>query len=202
MPDQLDKFVSSKTKSNPLIYAYSDPHYPGLLKVGFTARSVAKRMAEHYPTKSPDGKPPYKVVFTESAMYEDGGTFTDHAVHKALRKRGIAKAGGEWFECGVEDVKAAWLAVITHTDNEENRDQNFTMRPEQRAAVEKTRRYFESCLNEQNQTPKFLWNAKMRFWQDLRRLPVGKSYGLEAGINSDFQTSRAIGLAGRFVAPY
>ncbi len=148
MPDQLDKFVSPKTKSNPLIYAYSDPHYPGMLKVGFTSRSVAERMAEHYPTKSPDGKRPYKVVFTESAMYDDGGTFDDHAVHKVLRKKGISNPDGEWFRCGVEDVRGAWLAVITRSENEENRDQNFAMRPEQKAAVEKTKSYFIAAEQE------------------------------------------------------
>ena len=179
MPDQLDRFVISKSKSIPLIYAYSDPHYPGMLKVGFTARSVAERMAEHYPTKSPDGKSPYKIVFTESAMYEDGGTFTDHAVHKVLRKKGISNSDGEWFKCGVEDVRTAWLAVITRTENEENRDQNFAMRPEQKAAVEKTLRYFESCLNGQNQTPKFLWNAKMRFGKTFAAYQLAKAMGMK-----------------------
>ena len=179
MPDQLDKFVSSKTKSCPLIYAYSDLHYPNMLKVGFTARSVPERMAEHYPTKLPDGKPPYKVVFTESAMYEDGGTFTDHAVHKALRKRGFYNPDGEWFQCRVEDVKAAWLAVITRTENEENRDQNFAMRPEQKAAVDKTRAYFASSLNEQKQTPKFLWNAKMRFGKTFAAYQLAKAMGMK-----------------------
>lgn len=58
MPDQLDKYARDRTESHPTIYAYSDPHYPGMLKVGFTARSVSERMAEHYPTQSPDGKQP------------------------------------------------------------------------------------------------------------------------------------------------
>ena len=179
MPDQLDKFVTSKSKSNPQIYAYSDPRYPGMLKVGFTARSVPERMSEHYPTKSPDGKQPYEVVFTESAMYEDGGAFTDHAVHRALRKKGICNLDGEWFKCSVEDVKAAWLAVITHTENEENRDQNFAMRPEQKAAVDKTRLYFESCLHERSQTPKFLWNAKMRFGKTFAAYQLARAMGMK-----------------------
>lgn len=179
MPDQLDKFVISKSKSNPQIYAYSDPRYPGMLKVGFTARSVPERMSEHYPTKSPDGKQPYEVVFTESAMYEDGGAFTDHVVHKALRKRGISNPDGEWFKCSVEDVKAAWLAVISRTENEENRDQNFAMRPEQKAAVEKTRTYFESCLHEASQTPKFLWNAKMRFGKTFAAYQLARAMGMK-----------------------
>lgn len=179
MPDQLDKFVSTKTKSNPQIYAYFDPLYPGMLKVGFTARSVAERMAEHYPTKSPDGKPPYKIVFTESAMYEDGGTFTDHAVHNALRKKGISNPNGEWFKCSVEEVRAAWIAVRTRTDNEENRDQNFAMRPEQAEAVVKTKKYFVSCLEEPNQIPKFLWNAKMRFGKTFTTYQLAREMDLK-----------------------
>ncbi len=179
MPDQLDKFVSPKTKSNPLIYAYSDPHYPGMLKVGFTSRSVAERMAEHYPTKSPDGKRPYKVVFTESAMYDDGGTFDDHAVHKVLRKKGISNPDGEWFRCGVEDVRGAWLAVITRSENEENRDQNFAMRPEQKAAVEKTKSYFIAAEQEGIKTPKFLWNAKMRFGKTFAAYHLAKAMDMK-----------------------
>lgn len=179
MPDQLDKFVSSKTKSNPLIYAYSDQHYPGMLKVGFTSRSVDERMAEHYPTKSPDGKRPYEVVFTESAMYDDGGTFDDHAVHKALRKKGISNPDGEWFKCGVEDVRAAWLAVITRSENEENRDQNFAMRPEQKAAVEKTKAFFISAEEEGIKTPKFLWNAKMRFGKTFAAYQLARAMNMK-----------------------
>ena len=133
MPDKLDQFTSAKTKSQPRIYAYSDdnPRYSGLLKVGFTSRNVEERVAEQYPTKRPDGKPPYQILFNESAMYEDGGTFTDHAVHRMLRHKGIVNPDGEWFRCTVEDVRAAWLAVRMRSENEENRDQNFAMRPEQ-----------------------------------------------------------------------
>lgn len=180
MPDQLDKFITGKTKSQPRIYAYEDdnPRYAGLLKVGFTSRKVEERVAEQYPTKRPDGKPPYKIVFQESAMYEDGGTFTDHAVHRKLRYNGIQNPDGEWFRCGVEDVRAAWLAVRNRIENEENRDQNFAMRPEQAAAVSKTKAYFKSCLHEPNQIPKFLWNAKMRFGKTFATYQLAKQMNL------------------------
>lgn len=148
MPDQLDNFTSPKTKSQPRIYAYSDPRYVGMLKVGFTSRTVEERMAEHYPTKLPGSTPPYTVVFNESAMYKDGGSFTDRAVHTVLRKKRFSNPDGEWFICTVEDVRAAWLAVRDRTENEENRDQNFTMRPEQEEAVEKTKNYFLSAHRE------------------------------------------------------
>ena len=42
--------------------------FKGLLKVGFTAVDVAQRVAQQYPTKRPDGKIPYQIVFAESAM--------------------------------------------------------------------------------------------------------------------------------------
>lgn len=65
MADQLDSFVSERSEAHPMIYAYSDsnPMYQGLLKVGFTAHGVEKRVAQQYPTKCPDGKVPYKIVF-------------------------------------------------------------------------------------------------------------------------------------------
>lgn len=181
MPDQLDNFTSAKPKSQPRIYAYSDdnPRYSGLLKVGFTARSVQERVAEQYPTKRPDGKPPCHIVFNESAMYKDGGTFTDHAVHRMLRRKGIPNPNGEWFRCTVEDVRAAWLAVRDHIENEENRDQDFAMRPEQAAAVAKTQAYFASCQREHGQTPKFLWNAKMRFGKTFATYQLARAMGLK-----------------------
>lgn len=163
MPDQLDAFIAPKSIATPTIYAYSDPRYPGLLKIGYTTRPVKDRMAEHYPTKSPDGKLPYRLVFQASAMYSDGGFFMDHAIHKALRRRKILNPGGEWFKCSVKDVKAAWIAVKNREENEEDRDLDFGMRPEQKAAVERTKAYFEACATEGRNEPKFLWNAKMRF---------------------------------------
>ncbi|MBQ4133695.1 MAG: GIY-YIG nuclease family protein, partial [Desulfovibrionaceae bacterium] len=180
MPDQLDSFTSPKTKSRPRIYAYSDdnPRYAGLLKVGFTSRAVEERMAEHYPTKLPGSTPPYTIVFNESAMYDDGGAFTDHAVHKMLRRKGFDNEG-EWFRCAVEDVRAAWLAVRNRIENEENRDQNFAMRPEQAAAVEKTMSYFQSAQSEGLSTPKFLWNAKMRFGKTFATYQLAKAMGLK-----------------------
>lgn len=179
MPDQLDKFTTGKTKSQPLIYAYTDPNFPGMLKIGFTARTVPERMAEHYPTKAPYGRQPYQIVFQESAMYADGGTFDDHVIHRKLRRNGFEDTESEWFRCSVDDVRSAWLAVRNRIENEENRDQNFAMRPEQAAAVAKTKKYFESCLDEPNQTPKFLWNAKMRFGKTFATYQLARQMGLK-----------------------
>jgi hypothetical protein len=129
-------------------------------------------VAQQYPAARP-GKPPYKIVLEESAMKNDGSSFTDHDVHRLLRKRGFANPQRtEWFKCAVGDVEAAIIAIRNNTDFEVSRTRDFKMHPEQQIAVEKTAAYFRSFWNEnkktdkmqgKQRTPHFLWNAKMRF---------------------------------------
>ena len=161
----------------PMIYAYEDtnPQYKGMLKIGFTTRDVETRVAEQYPTKRPDGNKPYKIVYRESAMYPDGTAFSDHDVHRVLKQKHFINTGGEWFKCSVDDVRAAVLAVKTHTVNAENRINNFKMRPEQQAAVEKTAAYFLSTEEDNvKRYPKFLWNCKMRFGKTFAAYQLAK----------------------------
>ncbi len=180
MPDM--EFFPQRPASHPMIYAYEDtnPQYRGLLKVGYTAVDVDRRVAQQYPTKRPDGSVPYKIVLRESAMYPDGGYFTDKDVHKALKARHIDAVGGEWFRCGVKDVLAAVVAVRNRTGNPENRTRTFTLRPEQAEAVERTAAYYKSAYGEgSNRTPKFLWNAKMRFGKTFAAYELAKRMGFK-----------------------
>lgn len=165
--------IHQKTQSRPMIYAYSDVRYPNCLKVGYTAVDVDKRVAQQYPVKLPNGKLPYKIEYRASAMYSDGGTFTDHDVHKVLKNKHFKCVGGEWYECTVNDVKAAVEAVKNHIDNVENRTESFKMRPEQEQAVNKTIAYYASAEKE-GRTPKFLWNAKMRFGKTFAAYQLAK----------------------------
>ena len=152
----------------PTIYAYRligvDSH-KGYLKVGYTDRTAKERIDEQLHTS----KVQYEIVLVESAMSNDGSCFTDKDVHRLLERKGCSRLNpldktDEWFRCSVADVMAAILSLRTGVANEENRTQNFTMRPEQFRAVEQTKTYFEQALKEEpNRIPKFLWNAKMRF---------------------------------------
>ena len=58
-------FFPQRPDAHPMIYAYEDtnPQYQGLLKVGYTAIDVDKRVAQQYPTKRPDGSVPYRIVY-------------------------------------------------------------------------------------------------------------------------------------------
>ena len=169
-------FFPLRPNSRPTIYAYEDtnPQYVGLLKVGYTTKSALERVAEQYPTLKP-GKPPFILHVEESAMRNDGTVFSDRDVHRYLRMIGIKNPDGEWFRCTVSQVKAAILAVKEGTLNEENRTLDFKMRPEQKAAVDKTIAYFKSARKESSKkAPHFLWNAKMRFGKTFAAYQLAK----------------------------
>jgi len=170
------EFFPPRPASKPTIYAYEDtnPQYLGLLKIGYTTLDAQRRVAQQYPTLKP-GKPPYRIVLEESAMRNDGTTFTDHDIHRHLRIVGISNPEGEWFNCSVRDVKAAIIALKTGEVNEESRSLDFKMRPEQKAAVEKTAEYFQSFQKENHgKPPHFLWNAKMRFGKTFTAYQLAK----------------------------
>lgn len=170
------EFFPPRPAARPTIYAYEDtnPQYRGLLKVGYTTVDVRTRVAQQYPTLKP-GEPPYRIVLEETAMRNDGSSFTDHDVHRYLRQKGIRNPDGEWFRCAVDDLRSAIIAIKTGELNEENRSLDFKMRPEQEEAVTKAITYFKSWTKENpDKTPHFLWNAKMRFGKTFAAYQLAK----------------------------
>ena len=156
--------LQKQVKERPIIYAYSDTRFPGMLKVGFTARSIEVRMKEHYPTLVPGQS--WKVKLIRPAMRKDGSVFSDKAVHRVLRSAHIQNPEGEWFRCSTREVERAIEAVKNNETTMLQRTQDFKMRPEQKEAVTKTADYFESFAADKSNeglTAHFLWNAKMRF---------------------------------------
>jgi hypothetical protein len=172
-----NNFFPLRPEANPTIYAYELPDvatHKDLLKVGYTIRDSKERIAEQLKTARLN----YKIVFSESAMKNDGSAFTDHDVHRYLRKKGIKNIDGEWFACNVDVLRAALIAIKTGIINEDNRTLDFGMRPEQTEAVDKTITYFKSYRKENpNQTPHFLWNAKMRFGKTFASYQLAKKMG-------------------------
>ena len=176
-------FFPQRPTVTPTIYAYKllgvDSH-KGYLKVGYTDRTAKERIDEQLHTS----KIRYEIVLTESAMTNDGSCFTDKNVHKLLERKGFHRLNpldktDEWFDCSMEDVKAAILSLRTGSENVENRTQSFGMRPEQFRAVEQTKSYFEQAVKEEpNRIPKFLWNAKMRFGKTFASYQLAKKMNL------------------------
>lgn len=172
-------FLPQRPNAYPMIYAYEDtnPQYQGMLKVGYTTHEVQRRVAQQYPTLRPGDKP-YRILLQENAMREDGSYFTDHEVHRYLRRKGVENPKGEWFRCSINEIKAAVLAVKQRIENEEARTETFTLRPEQQAAIEKTSKYFCNAHCEQPDKPShFLWNCKMRFGKTFTAYQLARRMG-------------------------
>lgn len=173
------EFFPQRPAAVPTIYAYSltgVESHKGYLKVGYTDRDVESRINEQMHVSAI----PYKIELKESAMRPDGTCFMDHDVHAILRKRGFLQMNAgddrnEWFKCSVDDVLAAIVALRTDSANAENRSQTFDMRPEQERAVKRTMEYFvEAAKTDPDHTPKFLWNAKMRFGKTFASYELAK----------------------------
>ena len=167
--------------ARPQIYAYEDknPNHKGLLKIGYTAIDVEKRAAQQFPVIQPGEGKPYKIVFAESAMREDGTSFMDHEVHKRLEHNGFENMGGEWYRCDVAAVRNAWLEVRDRKDYENRRIHSFGMRPEQKDAVDRTYLYYRDSENAGAAAPKFLWNAKMRFGKTFATYELAKKMDMK-----------------------
>ncbi len=172
-------FFPKRPEAKPTIYAYTLPNdtsRKGQLKIGFTTRSAQERIEEQIGATRAN----YEIVLIESAIRNDGSSFTDHDIHTFLRKKGKINTDGEWFKCTVSDIKAAIIAVQNNELNEENRSLDFKMRPEQEEAVNKTIQYFDSFKKEpenKDKTPRFLWNAKMRFGKTFASYQLAKKQG-------------------------
>lgn len=90
----MSKFFPQRKDITPTIYAYEligVQTHKDLIKVGYTDRDAATRVAEQLKTSTVK----YKIVFEDSAMRNDGSSFTDHDLHRYLRKHYIENPEGE-----------------------------------------------------------------------------------------------------------
>lgn len=178
-------FFPLKTSSRPRIYAYElvgVASHEGYIKIGYTTRDVEIRVKEQLHTPAV----PYRILGSWPAMRKDGSIFMDHEVRDYLKRKGFLPLNpdrdrNEWIKCSLRDTEAAVVAISRGTDNSENRNRTFRMRPEQENAVVRTLEYFTSASHDRSgRTPKFLWNAKMRFgktfaaYQLARRMELKK----------------------------
>ena len=177
-------FFVARPHVTPTIYAYTldgVSSHEGYIKIGYTDRDVVTRVKEQLHTSGIA----YKILLQESAMRSDGTCFRDSDVHAVLRRKGFKqfKEGedrNEWFACSVKDILSAILELRDGIVSEDNRTLTFKMRPEQTIAVQKTMEYFDSAKrDEPNKSPKFLWNAKMRFGKTFAAYQLARKMGLK-----------------------
>lgn len=119
---------------------------------------------------------PHQLNWAELAYRKtDNFWFRDHDVHRVLERSGIKRnenvEGKEWFLTDTETVKQAITAVKENRTaidiNASKQVNKLTLRQEQLAAIEQTKRVFKT-------KNKMLWNAKMRFGKTLTALQLIK----------------------------
>lgn len=76
----------------------------------------------------------------------------------------------------LDEVRAAIVAVRNGTEFESSRTLDFPMRPEQEDAVALTAGYLSAHAGGKR-TPKFLWNAKMRFGKTFTAYQLAREMG-------------------------
>lgn len=177
MSKPIEEIIAPKPDARLRIYAYSisDNAHLGQLKIGQTTRDVKKRVSEQLKTAKIKN---FRIELDEIGESNDGAPITDRQVRAALVRRGFIKAELEWMHCSAKDVKAALIELREGKNISGTRDQNFPMRTEQRAAVEKTHEYFHSIWKENmHAVPRFLWNAKMRFGKTFTSYKLAQKLG-------------------------
>ncbi len=174
MNKTIEEILSPKPEARPRIYAYSidDSQHAGLIKIGQTTRNVQQRIAEQLRTAAIQN---YRIEFDEEAVRDDGSIFSDHEVRAALVRKGFENPILEWVRCNVKDAKTVLTELRMRERVSGSHHETFGMRDEQADAVDKTFDYFQSIwLEDENATPRFLWNAKMRFGKTFTSYQLAK----------------------------
>lgn len=209
-------FTSSLKSKLIYVFAINDERHRDCLKIGETTleeddgsnlfdntealqKAAHKRIRQYTKTAGIA----YQLLHTEISIFVQSGmilSFNDKQVHKVLERSGISKkefegvkGADEWFCCDLETVKKAIKAVkkgetSLHSSDITQGQTPILFRPEQREAIDKTRKRFKKG----NQ---MLWNAKMRFGKTLSALQVVKE---EEFVRTLILTHRPVVDAGWF----
>ncbi|TAM40328.1 MAG: restriction endonuclease [Rhodanobacter sp.] len=170
----IGEILAPKPKAQPRIYAYAinDAAHAGLLKVGQTTRDVKRRVAEQLRTAAIEN---YRIELDELAVRDDGSLISDFEVRGGLIAKGFANPQLEWMRCSIADVRTALAELCRGQRFTGTHHEDFPMRAEQAEAVDKALGYFESIWHENaNASPRFLWNAKMRFGKTFAAYQLAK----------------------------
>ncbi|MBS9723821.1 restriction endonuclease [Stutzerimonas stutzeri] len=183
----IEEILAPKPEARPRIYAYSiaDEAHEGLLKVGQTTRDVKQRIAEQLKTAAISN---FRIELDESAERNDDSIFSDHEVRAALVRKGFERVKLEWMRCTVNDVMTVLTELRTGKRFAGTHHETFPMRREQAEAVDRTFGYYHSIWAEnKNATPRFLWNAKMRFGKTFTTYQLAKKLGAKRVLVATFK---------------
>ena len=160
--------IQTTTRVIPMVYAYSTPEiarHDGHLKIGYTDRQTVEDRV-HQQGHTVDVI--QKIEWKGSAIFDDGSgeTFTDNDFRAYLYKLGYEKIDRtEYVKIAVPESRQRFYEYKANRGVVEDSEYDtvpYTLRAEQRDAVEMTRAYAAAHARGE-----FLWNAKPRFGKTL-----------------------------------
>lgn len=171
--------ISTFREITPQIYSWSTtdlPKYDGWEKIGYTeqAGGAQARIAQQASQLSISKT--IEWVFKATYLTPDGGRFTDHDFHAYLKQQGVQRDGvpatgdrpkrTEWhrFDGAPKSSREYFLDFASgdiEIDSSGVVEQDYELRPEQKAAVSQALKAFGGGKAE------VLWNAKPRFGKTL-----------------------------------
>ncbi|MGV8883976.1 MAG: DEAD/DEAH box helicase family protein [Microbacteriaceae bacterium] len=178
----LSDLFPKKPTGEPRIYGWSSgevaERWRDCLKIGQTTRDVNERIRESQGQARVD----YVVEVDERAINVDGVRLTDGKVRERLIAKGFEnvtfQSSKEWIRCTAADVLTAIEELRKNQSLTGTHHETFGLRDEQKAAVKKTREFFErEWSQDSNAVPRFLWNAKMRFGKTFASYQLAKELG-------------------------
>jgi len=183
MTKEIEELLPAKPRARLRIYAWTpnapSPQYEGLIKVGQTTRADVNDRIRQSMGVMPQA---YTLHVDELAEREDGTIFRDGDVRQRLVQKKfdnpVIAGAREWVRCSADDVKTAVVELQKGLKLTGTHHQTFPMRREQAEAVDKAFGYFTSIWGEDGDaTPRFLWNAKMRFGKTFAAYQLAKKLG-------------------------
>ena len=174
--------IKLKAFDQKVIYIYKHLDvisHQGWLKVGETKQSriTGKGTNMRILEQNTAANVAYEVLYTTNAVRNNGTTFSDRDIHNLLvamdieREQTInpeTKKQSEWFKTDLKTI----INVIEEYKMRAVKDEygvitNFELRDEQKDAIHITKNYYNTCKEDINIEPIFLWNAKPRFGKTL-----------------------------------
>lgn len=165
--------VQVGTQAWPQVYAFTTPEikrHDGWIKIGYTERTAPVRVKEQSYTVDVETE----IKWSNNAIFEGGGTFTDHDFRAYLCKKGIEyRDDHEWYKI---EAGPAELIFFEFRKNRGYMDTpapiDYNLRDEQHRAVEKAAAYAQN-----HERAEFLWNCKPRFGKTLATYDLCKVLG-------------------------
>lgn len=171
--------ISTFREITPQIYSWTTtdvPKYAGWEKIGYTEQEGGARARIDQQASQLSINKKIEWVFKATYMTPEGGRFTDHDFHAYLKQQGVERDGvpatperpkrTEWhrFNGAPKSSRQYFLDFASgdfSIDASGILEQDYELRPEQKAAVEQALKAFGAGKTE------VLWNAKPRFGKTL-----------------------------------